>query len=143
MGGEEALTAAGVDDRIRAVVAEGVTARVAGDHAWLSHDVSGLIIRGESVVQYGVCELLSGGPRPVPLRDAVAAIAPRRVLIIAGRPPDEIAAARFYRAAAPGSVQVWELPDTGHTRGLPTHPSTWTAQVTAFLDQAMPPSRGP
>jgi alpha/beta superfamily hydrolase len=143
MGGEQALTAAGADDRIRAVVAEGVTARVAGDAAWRPHNISGLIIRGESLVQYSVCEILGGAPRPVLLRDAVAATAPRPVLIIAGRPPGEIPAARFYRAAAPGSVQVWELPDTGHARGLATDPSAWTARVTAFFDRAMPPGPVP
>ena len=36
MGGEEALGAAASDPRIRAVVAEGATTRVAGDKAWLS-----------------------------------------------------------------------------------------------------------
>jgi uncharacterized protein len=143
MGGEQALTAAGADDRIRAVVAEGVTARVAGDTAWRPRDGTGLIIRGESLVRDGLSEILSGAPRPVPLRTAVAATAPRPVLIIAGRPPGEIPVARFYRAAAPGSVQVWELPDTGHTRGLATHPSAWTARVTAFFDQAMPPTPVP
>ena len=40
MGGEEALGAAASDPRIRAVVAEGATTRVAGDKAWLS-DVHG------------------------------------------------------------------------------------------------------
>jgi dienelactone hydrolase len=137
MGGEQALTAAAADARIRAVVAEGVTARVSADHAWLPHDVVGLITRVESVVTFGASDLLSGAPRPIPLFDAVAATAGRPVLIIAGRGPDEIPAARFYRSAAAESVQVWEIPDTGHTRGLATHPDEWTARVTTFLDRAL------
>ena len=36
MGGEEAIGAAAADARIRAVVAEGATNRVAADKAWLS-----------------------------------------------------------------------------------------------------------
>src|SRR5206468_1520008 len=36
MGGEEAIGAAATDPRIRAVVAEGATGRVAADNDWLS-----------------------------------------------------------------------------------------------------------
>jgi dienelactone hydrolase len=137
MGGEQALTAAAGDTRIHAVVAEGVTARVPGDGAWLPRDTVGLITRGELAVTYGASYLLSGAPRPIPLRDAVAATAGRPVLIIAGGGEGEIPAARFSRVAAPDSVQVWDIPDTGHTRGLATYPAEWTTRVITFLDQAL------
>jgi pimeloyl-ACP methyl ester carboxylesterase len=142
MGGEQALTAAAADTRISAVVAEGVTARVPGDGAWLPHDAVGLISRGELAVTYGASRMLSGAPRPIPLRDAVAGTAGRPVLIIAGGAAGEITAARFYRAAAPASVQVWEVPDSGHTRALATHPDEWAARVTALFDGALTAGAG-
>lgn len=142
MGGEQALTAAAADTRIKAVVAEGVTARVSGDGGWLPHDAVGLITRAEFVVTYATSDLLSSAPRPIPLRDAVAATAGRPVLIIASEAYGELPAARYYHAAAPNSTQVWEIPDAGHTGGLATHPQEWTTRVTSFLDQALPPAQG-
>jgi len=34
-------------------------------------------------------------------------------------------------------VQIWEVPDTGHTNALRTHPGDWEQRVTAFLDAAL------
>jgi pimeloyl-ACP methyl ester carboxylesterase len=135
MGGEQALTAAARDQRIRAVVAEGVGRRVYADSAWLPHDVTGWIQRAEAAVMYPLADLLSGTRPPAPLRDAVAATAPRPVLLIAGRGEQE--ANRYYRDAAPESVRLWELPDTPHTRALATYPEQWRSQVTGLLDPAL------
>jgi uncharacterized protein len=65
-------------------------------------------------------------------------IAPRPVLLIAGGgEPDEIPTNRRYRDAGGSTVQLWELPDTGHTAGLRTHPSEYERRTTAFLDRAL------
>jgi hypothetical protein len=66
-------------------------------------------------------------------------IAPRPVLLIAGGvgAPDEIPANRAYRDAGGPTVQLWELPDAGHTGGLRTHPAEYERRTTAFLDQAL------
>ena len=66
-------------------------------------------------------------------------IAPRPVLLIAGGigAPDEIPANRLYRDAGGSTVQLWELPDAGHTAGLRTHPAEYEQRTTAFLDQAL------
>jgi len=73
--------------------------------------------------------------RSVPLD--VAGRAPRPVLLIAGEP--ERRGDRQLRAAAPGSVELWELPDTPHIAGLARHPAEWEARVIGFLDRALPP----
>jgi hypothetical protein len=36
-------------------------------------------------------------------------------------------------------VQVWHVPDTGHTRALYTHPGEWERRVSAFLAAALTP----
>ena len=135
MGGEEVLGAAASDPRIRAVVAEGALGRGAMDDGWLPSDLQGGIQRIELAVQTAVVRLLTDAPEPISLRRAVAAIAPRPVLLVAGAP--ELVGDRYLRAAAPGSVDLVELPDTPHTGGLATHPAEWEARVTGFLDRTL------
>ena len=65
-------------------------------------------------------------------------IAPRPVLLVAGGGfPDEIRASRLYREAGGSTVQLWELPDTGHTAGLRTHPAAYERRTVGFLDRAL------
>jgi uncharacterized protein len=135
MGGEEAIGAAATDDRIRAVVAEGALWRVPADTAWLPHDAPGLITRAMNWVQAQVTNVLSDASEPIGLRDAMVATAPRPVLLIAGK--DEIRGDRAYRDASPENVQLWELPDTAHTKGISTHRAEWETRVVAFLDRAL------
>lgn len=138
MGAEQAIAAAGADPRIRAVVAEGVTGMQLADHGWLPRGIDGALTRGMEWVQYTAAGLLSGAPRPAPLRDAIRAAAPRPVLIIAGNAvPDEPVAARWFQAASPASVQTWVVPHAGHTAALATRPSAWETHVIGFLNAAL------
>jgi uncharacterized protein len=140
MGGEQALAAAGSDPRIRAVVAEGATGQQYADHGWRPHDITGIIDRGMEWVQYTAAGLLSGAPRPMSIRDAIRGAAPRPVLIIAGAATaGEPAAARWFQAASPAAVQVWVVPNAGHTQGLAAAPQAWEAHVISFLNAALKP----
>ena len=136
MGGEQAVNAAATDDRILAVVGEGVQPRVPADttqapglRGWVEQAVNRTVV--------STAALLTDAPMPMPLRDALAATAPRPVLLIAGA--GEVAAIRDVAEAAPGTVEVWELPDTPHTQGLAEQPDQWEARVVAFLDQVLVP----
>jgi uncharacterized protein len=139
MGGEQAIVAAGADPRIRAVVSEGTTGMQLADHGWLSHyGVRGTITKGIDWVTYEAADLLSSADRPMSLRNAIRAAAPRPVLLIAGgNQTDESIAGRFFQAASPTTVQLWVVPGAGHTAGLATHSAEWEARVTAFLDRAL------
>jgi dienelactone hydrolase len=139
MGGELAVSGIGSDPRIRAVVAEGVTGMQASDHGWLSHyGVTGGLQQSIDWVLYGMAGLLSGAERPMPLRDAVQAAAPRPILILAaGAVPDEGIAGRWLRAASPSNVRLRVVPGAGHTDGLATAPGEWESRVTAFLDRSL------
>jgi uncharacterized protein len=140
MGGEQALAAAGADPRIRAVVAEGAEGQQLADRGWRPRDITGILDRGMEWVQYTAAGLLSGAPRPMSIPDAIRAAAPRPVLIIAGGASgDEPAAARWFQAASPATVQAWIVPGAGHTQGLATAPRVWEARVTGFLDAALGP----
>jgi dienelactone hydrolase len=140
MGGEQALAAAGADPRIGAVVAEGATGQQLADYGWRPPDITGIIDRGVYWVQYTAAGLLSGAPRPISIRDAIRAAAPRPVLIIAGGAvAGEPVAARWFQAASPATVQVWVVPHAGHTQGLATAPGAWEAHVIGFLTAALKP----
>ena len=138
MGGEQALAAAGSDARIRAVVAEGATGQQLADHGWLPGSAGGALQRGMEWVMYTTAGLISGAPRPMSIPDAIRADGGRPTLIIAGGAvADESAAARWFRAASPATVQVWVVPHAGHTQGLAAAPRAWEAHVIGFLDAAL------
>jgi dienelactone hydrolase len=137
MGGEEAVGAAG-RARLRAVVAEGATNRVAADRTWFADEfgVAGQIQVTVDRLTYGLTDLLTDASPPLALRDAVAAAPGSSVLLVtAGRVPDEALAARSIRGGSPATVETWDVPDAGHTGGLATRPAEWEAHVTTFLDQ--------
>jgi hypothetical protein len=76
-------------------------------------------------VLYGTTDLLTEASPPIQLRDAVAEAAPRPVLLIVGEAVTgnaEVDADKWIRAAFPDTVQVWVVPDTGHTAAQSTQP---------------------
>lgn len=139
MGGEEALAAEGMDPRLRAVVAEGVTGRSAADLGWLrtAYGWRGSVTLAVQWAQTWLADLVSPASRPTSLGDAVEALEGRRALLIAaGTSADEQHAAAGIASRA-SSVEVWVVPGAGHTGGLATAPRAWEEQVTAFLADAL------
>ncbi len=140
MGGEQALGASGVDPRIRAVVAEGATARSAPDEAWLSEEfgVRGWMQEQLEWVQDRVTALLTDASFPRSSREAVeSADETRYLLITAGEVPDEAHSAAYVAAGAPERVAVWTVPGADHTGGLSVAPDEWSERVTTFLTDVL------
>jgi uncharacterized protein len=139
MGGEELLGAAGSDERLRVVVAEGVTGRGAADRELLGQTgLVGAVDRLTAAITFGAADLMTRASSPTPLGAAVASMAGRRVLLLAGADPQEPTVADALRERArPGVVTVWELPDTPHTAALARHGAAWEARVIGFLDEAL------
>lgn len=143
MGGEEAIGAAGLDERVAAVVAEGATNRVAADKGYLdSYGARGQVQQGIDHVTYWLTGLLSAAPEPASLRGSVSAACtrpdPARFLMItAGDVPDEAVAAAHIRGPHTDCVRMWTVPGAGHARGLSTSPAEWQRQVTDFLDASL------
>jgi uncharacterized protein len=137
MGGEEAIGAAGVDPRIRAVVAEGATGRTGADNDDLSpEDWASTLERGLDAYTYGVTDLLTDASTPASLRDSVASASDTAFLLVtAGTIERERLAADSMRSVDPARVEVWTVPDAGHTHGLTTAPDEWATRVVGFLDQ--------
>ena len=136
MGGEEALGATATNDLIRAVIAEGATARNAADEAWLSDQfgVRGLVQEQLERLQDVATDALTSASVPTSMREAVEASGDTRYLLItAGTVADEGRAAAYIAAGAPERVHIWTVPDAAHTDGLQTEPQEWEARVIAFL----------
>jgi pimeloyl-ACP methyl ester carboxylesterase len=139
MGGEEAIGAIGSDDRIRAVVAEGATARDDADKAWLEDEYGwrGWIQLRLEWLQYTLADLLTGAEEPESLASSARRASPRPILMItAGLAPDEDNAARFV-AAGNENVTIWTVPQAGHVQGITAAAEEWERVVVEFLDQAL------
>jgi fermentation-respiration switch protein FrsA (DUF1100 family) len=139
MGGEEALGASGTNQALRAVVAEGATARVAGDEKWLSdrYGIRGRLAEGLELAQDWLTDLLTSASPPTSMRDAVAASDAEYLLITGGAVAEEGHAAEFIAAAAPDRVRTWTVPGGGHTEGLRLQPAEWTERVVGFLTRVL------
>jgi fermentation-respiration switch protein FrsA (DUF1100 family) len=143
MGGEVAIGALGTDSRVRAVVAEGATNRVAGDWSWLadSYGLRGRLQQAVNRVTYAVTDLLTGAHPPATLRASVLNGAPRPVLLIAaGDVPDEATAGESIRRASPASVTVWVAEGAGHTGALRSQAAEWERRVVGFFDNSLSPT---
>jgi uncharacterized protein len=136
MGGEVAITAAASTDGLAAVVAEGVSARVPADLAYLRGDATGIIQRVDGEVMWALARLMTDVAPPMPLDEAVARATDVPLLVIVGRSEDEVAAARLLTTARP-TLEVWELPETPHIQSLELHPDEWRARVIGFFDTTL------
>lgn len=139
MGGEQAIGALAVDPRIRVVVAEGATGRIAADSAWYSevYGTRGSLQERLDTLRQRFTDVLTEAPVPVSLRESAVAAAPRPILlIVAGAVPDERYAAVHIRSGAPGSVRSWVVPGARHTGALAAGSAEWRDQVVSFLEAA-------
>jgi pimeloyl-ACP methyl ester carboxylesterase len=145
MGGEEAIGAAAAHDAVRAVVAEGATARTAADKAWLSdaYGWRGWVQEQIERVQFGVTDLLTEASPPSTLAASVSQADAAFLLITAGRVADERHAADHVAAAAPDRVTVWTVDDAGHTGGLEVGPTEWERRVVGFFDEHLVATTSP
>jgi hypothetical protein len=138
VGGEQVMAAAGADQRIRAVVAEGVTARGAHDEGDPARGVGGSFIRYMDWASRSAASLMTSADTPTQLRDAVRAMSQQRVLVIAaGTLPAEIAAAATFEALSPTVVTTWIAPGARHTKAYVAHPAEWEQRVVGFYDEEL------
>lgn len=138
MGAEQALGAAASDPRLQAVVAEGATARQNHDHGYLPDHPGRYVTLAGGWVQDRIATLLSGTGPPTPLPDAIAAMEPRPVLLIAaGEVADEQRAAAHLAERRPEGVEVWVVEGSTHTGGLRVAGAEWEHRVGAFLEAAL------
>lgn len=142
MGGEEAIGAAGVDPRIRAVVAEGATGRTGADNeAIRPADYASVLERALDWYTYGLTDLLTPASPPASLNDSIAAATGTDFLLVAaGTVRKEGLAADSMHRTDPRRVEVWTVPDADHMSALGTAPQEWERRVLGFLDEELAPA---
>ena len=134
LGGEVLLEAASRDRRLAAVVSDG-GARPMDQQKVAPLDSLG---RAQMWLTEQAMRGVSGMEPARSLVGMMPRVAPRPVLLVAGgREPNETATARLYRDAGGDSVELWELPDAGHTAGYRTHPAAYERRTVGFLDRAL------
>jgi hypothetical protein len=134
LGGEVVLEAAARDHRLAAVVSDGATRPM--DAQKVTHP--GALERAVTWVGMESIRAVSGMKPSRSLLEYVPDIAPRPVLLVAGGGFEaEIPASRMYQKAGGRNVELWELPDTGHTSGLRKHPAEYERRTVGFLDRAL------
>jgi pimeloyl-ACP methyl ester carboxylesterase len=134
LGAEVLLEAASHDRRLAAVVSDGATRPMDGEK--VMHP--GTLERAVGWLTTQSVRAISGMKTSQSLLHYIPAIAPRPVLLVAGGGfKAEIPASRMYRDAGGRTVELWELPDTGHTAGLRTHPAAYERRTVGFLDRAL------
>jgi hypothetical protein len=133
------IAAAGVDHRIRAVVAEGVSARGARDEGDAASGVAGLFIRHVDRLTKHAAAVMTSAASPTQMRDAVRAMTTDQsvFLIVSGPAVNEVDAAQALERIRPDVVSTWTITDAGHIAGLETHPEEWEQRVIGFLDESL------
>lgn len=121
---------------LKAVVAEGATARSFADY----RNLDGLDIAAPYWwMFYTAARVFSGDSPGEPLKDLVARVSPTPLLLIAGGRgiPQERDLNRIYTEAAREPVELWDLPDVSHTAAIRERPEEYERRVVAFLDEAL------
>ena len=121
---------------LRAVVADGTTARSFADYRKLV----GLDVAAPYWwTLYTAARVFSGSSPGEPLVDLVRRVAPTPLLLIAaGRGiPKERHVNRIYAEAALEPVELWDLPDVGHTAAIRERPEEYERRVVGFFDRAL------
>jgi hypothetical protein len=133
-GAEAVVTEAASDQRVGAVVSDGLQARTAADasHASFGDRISiepGFAVAGLEI------RLARNESQPRALIEVVHAVARTRPLLLIATIPFEREIDRAYVRGT--RAQLWQLPNSGHTRGLVDQPAAYRRRVLSIFNQAL------
>jgi uncharacterized protein len=132
-GADVLLEVAATDRRVGAVVADGATGASLADV--LEGDVTGAITIAPVLASV---QLFSGTEPGPPLRELAARVSPTPLLFVAaGGLPTEIPMTRVYADAAREPVELWTLPEAGHTAAIRDEAAAYERRVVGHFDQAL------
>jgi dienelactone hydrolase len=136
VGGEMMIEAAAESTELKAIVSEGGSGRSYRDE----------IANGSGIVQvFGVglftaaSSLFTSDLPPADLKGLVEKIGNRPVFFIygeEGQPVEKPANEGFYEAAR-GPKEIWEVPGSGHMKGIEAQPEEYERRVVGFFDRAL------
>jgi fermentation-respiration switch protein FrsA (DUF1100 family) len=141
VGGEQMLEAAAGNSGLKAVVSEGAGIRSVRE-SLLRRGPNALELAlqyPQDLMQTVSVWVLSGENVPMSLKNASLLISPRAVLFIYGGDGQEVEKAVnpvYFDAAFPPKA-IWEVPGSGHTRGIQTQPDEYERLVTGFFERTL------
>ena len=134
MGGEVLLQAAGESADLKAIVAEGSTARTYEDFDEMKNPGVNLAIHFVTGITMRV---ISGEPTPPPLKEMVQRIAPRDVLLIGANLDEERELMAMYDDIGGPTFELWIIPEAKHVGGYDLHREEYEQRVVAFLNASL------
>jgi hypothetical protein len=141
VGGEMMIEAAAESTALKAIVSEGASGRSVrdvranGDSSW------------DELVSYGIATaataLFTDNLAPAPLKSLVPKMTAAAFFIYGenGQPVEEGANDGFYEVAR-GPKEIWEVPGSGHMKGIEAQPQEYERRVVGFFDRALLGRRG-
>ena len=138
VGGEMLLDRAADSTALRAVVSDGAGIRSVREAALASSVGERLFGAPFWAVTTAGVALFANDLPPPSLKELVARIAPRAVLLIhAGHGQGgESLNPRFFEAAGEPK-SLWTIPEAGHTGGIEARPAEYERRMIAFFDQTL------
>jgi pimeloyl-ACP methyl ester carboxylesterase len=134
LGAQISILGAARDPRIKAVVADAPCCTVASDWPPPQSFSEWLYVPYDAIF-FPILDWRTGVTQPVAVRDAIAQIAPRPLLLIGSG--DEARAMQHHFAAAREPKMLWIIPEAGHIEGLSIRPQEYEARIMKFFDEAL------
>lgn len=132
-GADVLLEVAATDRRLGAVVADGATGSSLADLP--ENDVMSAVTMAPV---FAAVRLFSGTEPGPPLRELAAEVSPTPLLFVAaGGLTGEIPMNRVYADAAREPVDLWGLPDAGHTAAIRDEADAYERRVVGHFDAAL------
>jgi pimeloyl-ACP methyl ester carboxylesterase len=137
LGGEVLLGAAYAHPEIRAIAADGATARSLDELTALPSERP-LYRNFTARVMYAAVQTLSSEAPPLPLMDSLLAAPATAYLFIAGGDNEREAAFNgLFAAATSNRSQLWIAPGARHTGAFGLYPDEYEQLVIAFFDRVV------
>jgi dipeptidyl aminopeptidase/acylaminoacyl peptidase len=137
LGGQVALRAAAQDETLRAVVAEDPNPAILQDHGDRPASLLDWVRYPRNWLFYRLLTFMNGAQPPSSLRQVVAQIAPKPLLLIAtGKGNDLRFTQRLYDCALKPK-ELWRVPQAKHAGGYFHDPEEYQKHVVSFFDQAL------
>jgi uncharacterized protein len=132
-GADILIQVAGQGTELKAVVADGTYAGSFED----AHRIMGFgPITPFMALEFATVGVTSGTTPGPAIEDMMPRIASPLLLVAAG-PPEQDAGVVYDRAAGDGPVDVWYLPDVGHTAAIREEAAEYEQRIAACFDSAL------
>jgi poly(3-hydroxybutyrate) depolymerase len=132
-GADVLVQVAGQRNDLKAVVADGTVASSFEDG---KHVTGTSAITPFMAMEFATVRVLSGS-KPGPLLEDMVKRTTSPLLLISAGPPEKPFGETYDRAAGNRPVELWYLPNVGHTAAIREAPQAYERRVTAFFDNTL------